>query len=93
MVENNLEAEQPDNVRGGSHGSPAFERHFSVKQVAELWGLSPDAVRRIFHGQPGVVEIQRNRSVHKRRYVSVRIPQSVVERVHRDLCLVKVLNT
>jgi hypothetical protein len=92
-MSNNLESEQPCNNRGTGFDSPAFERHFSVKQVAELWGLSPDAIRRIFRGQPGVVEIQRNRPGNKRRYKTLRIPLSVVERVHRNLCLVKVLSS
>jgi hypothetical protein len=91
MIGNSLEPEQPCNNRGTDLHSPAFERHFSVKQVAELWGLSPDAIRRLFRGEPGVVEVQRNRPGNKRRYTTLRLPQSVVERVHRKLCLVKVL--
>ncbi len=33
----------------------AFERHFSVEELAECWHLSDDFVRRLFLGEPGVV--------------------------------------
>lgn len=82
-------SETPQNV-GTGPVSPALERHYSVNEIAELWGLSPDAARRIFRNEPGVVEI-RNKQSHKCHYATLRLPQSVVERVHRKLCLVKVL--
>lgn len=31
----------------------AFERHYSVREIAEMWNVSGDTVRRIFRGQPG----------------------------------------
>lgn len=34
--------------------SPACERHFSVAEVAKMWNLSPDAVRKLFEREPGV---------------------------------------
>ena len=89
MIENNIELEKSRNQYGSGQESPAFERHFSVNQVAELWGLSSDAIRRIFRGEPDVVEIQRNQRDTKRRYATLRIPESVVERVHRKLSIVK----
>jgi len=91
MIDNNLELEKPHNERERGYESPAFERHFSVKQVAELWGLSSEAIRRIFRGEPDVVEIRRNRSGTKRYYGTLRIPESAVERVHRKSSLVRVL--
>jgi hypothetical protein len=69
---------------------PAFEPHFTVQQIAEMWNLSADAIRRLFRGEPGVVEIKSERSAYRRRsYTSLRIPRSVAERVHRRLSLVK----
>ncbi len=35
---------------------PAFEKHYSVLEVAKLWSLSENTVRRMFMGEPGVVE-------------------------------------
>ena len=31
------------------------ERHYSAKEIAELWGLSPAAIRRLFRDEPGVL--------------------------------------
>ena len=57
---------------------PHGERHYNVTDVAKLWGLSRDSVRRIFRREPGVMAIGD-------RYVTLRIPESVLERVHRRL--------
>ncbi len=62
------------------------ERHYSAAEVAELWNLSPDAVRKIFEREPGVLVLGNDRSRSKRGYHTLRIPQSVMERVHRRLC-------
>lgn len=62
------------------------ERHFAVGEVADLWNLSPDVVRKLFEREPGVLVLADNGSRSKRRYTTLRIPQSVVERVHRRLC-------
>ncbi len=64
---------------------PAFEPHYSVYQVAQAWGLGTDLIRRIFEHEPGVVKIVSPERMHKRRYTTLRIPQSVLNRVHRRL--------
>ena len=70
--------------------SPAFEPHLTIQQIAEMWNLSPDAVRRIFRKEPGVVEIKKEKGAFKRRsYISLRIPQSVARRVHQKLSVVR----
>jgi hypothetical protein len=64
--------------------SPQFAtRHYSVREIAELWNLSDDLVRELFEREPGVLVIGRDRSPRKRRYLTLRIPQDVVERVYR----------
>jgi hypothetical protein len=67
--------------------SPAFERHFTVADVAALWNLSPDAVRDVFRHEEGVLAIGTDSSRGKRRYQTLRIPQSILERVHRQMSL------
>jgi len=62
------------------------ERHYSVDEVAEMWTLSPDPVRKLFEHEPGVLVLGNHGSRSKRRYTTLRIPESVVERVHRRLC-------
>jgi hypothetical protein len=63
------------------------EKHYSVAEIAEMWGLSPSAVRRIFQNEPGVLALGEPRPKFGRRRgkVTLRIPQSVLERVYRRL--------
>lgn len=63
----------------------ALERHFSVQEVAEMWTLRENSIRAIFKSEPGVVLIERPRGRWKRGYSTLRIPQSVLERVHRRM--------
>ena len=62
-----------------------IERHYAVAEIAEMWNLSGDKVRELFENEPGVLVIGERSPRHKRRYVTLRIPQTVVERVHRRL--------
>jgi hypothetical protein len=61
-----------------------FERHYSVDDLASAWGMSDDFVRRLFLHEPGVVVFFTHRP-GKRTYRTVRIPESVAQRVHRRL--------
>jgi Fic family protein len=84
------ELEQKTRVAERSNSdSTAFERHFTVAELAILWSLSEDTIRRCFQEEPGVIEIVRRKKVSKRRYTTLRIPASVVERVHRNKSLVR----
>ena len=62
-----------------------IERHYAVTEIAEMWSLSPDKVRELFEKEPGVLVIGERSPRHKRRYVTLRIPQTVLERVHSRL--------
>jgi hypothetical protein len=61
------------------------ERHYTVTEVAEVWKLSPDKVRRLFDGESGVLVFENKSAFSRRRYRTLRIPQSVFERVYRRL--------
>jgi len=63
------------------------DRHYSVKELAGLWHLSPAAIRRLFRNEPGVLRYGASKKGHQRDYVSIRIPHSVAQRVYRR-CLV-----
>jgi len=63
-------------------GVPA--KHYSMDELAELWGVSVDSIRRIFRDEPGVLKIGEN-GPKRRRHLTLRIPESVVERVHMRL--------
>ena len=65
---------------------PSFaERHYAVSEIAELWNLSSDAVRKLFQDEPGVLVLGGQAEPHKRRYTTLRVPESVLQRVHRRM--------
>jgi len=65
-------------------GSLAFERHYRVKDLAELWGLSAKTVTRMFAEEAGVIRVANN-GAGKRKYATLSIPESVALRVHERL--------
>ncbi len=62
-----------------------FEQHFSVQQVAKMWTLGVDKVRELFRDEPDVLKIGHEESRYKRGYVSLRIPEAAIRRVHAKL--------
>jgi transcriptional regulator GlxA family with amidase domain len=76
--------EQPG-FRIPPRSASAFEKHFSVRELAASWGLSERTIRRMFAGEPGVVSWGRDESRSKRAYKTLRIPESVAQRVYRRL--------
>lgn len=68
-----------------STAAPFTERHYSVVEVAAMWNLSDDTVRKIFQNEPGVLILGGQGSGHARRYTTPRIPESVLQRVHRRM--------
>ncbi len=60
------------------------ETHFTVQELAQLWRVSADTIRRKFRNEPGVVHFG---SFNRRRriYDPIRIPASVAERVYKRL--------
>jgi hypothetical protein len=60
-----------------------LERLLTPQQVAEAWQLDESTVRKIFQDEIGVLKLA-NPKHGKRSYVTLRIPQSVVERVYRE---------
>jgi AraC-like DNA-binding protein len=63
--------------------SLALERHYSVSEVAALWAISEKTVRRIFDREDGVLRWGGAETRRKRAYQTLRIPESVLIRVHR----------
>lgn len=57
-----------------------FERHFSASELADYWHVGRTTIRRWFDGEPGVLRIQQSR----RSKVTMRIPQTVAERVYKQ---------
>ena len=63
----------------------ANEKHYSVIEIAKLWALSEKTVRRIFEREPGVIHWSTEERLHKRGYRTLRVPETVLHRVHRKL--------
>jgi hypothetical protein len=63
----------------------ALERHYTVPEISKLWHLDKNTVRRLFADEPGIVCFGSDERRHRRRYMSFRVPESVVLRVHRKL--------
>jgi hypothetical protein len=82
-------ANQTDLVRAHQTVNPnsavALERHYSVPELAKIWFLSENIVRRIFLEEPGVLKLAHEETRHKRRYTTLRIPERIAQRVHRPL--------
>ena len=64
--------------------NPLREKHYSVIELATIWNLSDDFVRRLFRNEPGVVHITEHHP-GRRRYEVLRIPESVALRVYRRM--------
>ena len=63
----------------------ANEKHYSVIEIAKLWALSEKTVRRIFEREPDVIRWSSEEKLHKRGYRTLRVPETVLHRVHRKL--------
>lgn len=63
----------------------ALEKHYTAKEIAKLWSLSEDTIRNLFRDVPGVLRISRPARRGRRGYVSIRIPESIVEKRHAEL--------
>jgi len=83
-----LRAVQPNSAFaqvGAEQENACEERHYSVNELSVLWNLSKQTIRRLFQDEPDVVRIGEKDVRHKRSYVTLRIPESVVRRVHQRL--------
>lgn len=58
------------------------ERHYTVAEIAKLWRLSKTVVYTLFADVAGVIRYNGQRDSRKRKYVTMRIPESVAARVH-----------
>ncbi len=67
--------------------SIALERHYSVPEIAEMWGVSQKTARRFFEKEGGVLRWGSQEEIlprrRKRGYCNLRIPESVLIRVHQ----------
>ena len=62
-----------------------IERHFTAGEVAEIWQFDVETIRRLFENEPGVMVLQAPPKKNRRQYRTIRIPQTVLDRVHKRL--------
>ena len=67
----------------------ANEKHYSIIEISKLWALSQKTVRKIFENEPGVILWGTEETRHKRGYRTLRVPETVLQRVHRKLSACK----
>lgn len=61
------------------------ERHYSPAELGKIWNLSADTVRRMFESEPGVLVFENPVRSSSRRFRTLRIPESVAQRVYSRL--------
>jgi transcriptional regulator GlxA family with amidase domain len=81
-----IQQNQPQAMPMAIRPTAATERHLTVDEIATNWGLSRDTIRRLFMPEDGVMKIVRPGTRCKRTHTTLRIPESVMERVHRRMC-------
>lgn len=69
-------------VQNVGHAALGLERHYSVAEIAKIWALSEKTVRRMFEDEDGVLKWGIPETRRKRGYITMRIPESVLLRVH-----------
>lgn len=65
-----------------SRDSSFAERHYRVGELAELWGLGRETVRKLVKDDPGVIKIRQGR---KKAHTTYSIPESAARRIHTRL--------
>jgi hypothetical protein len=58
------------------------EKHFRVGELAELWGLGRETVRKLVKDDPGVIKIRTGR---KKAHTVYSVPESAAQRIHTRL--------
>jgi hypothetical protein len=58
------------------------ERHYRVRELAEMWKLGRETVRVLVKDEPGVIHIRLGK---KKAHTIYSVPESVVERIHNRL--------
>lgn len=67
-----------------SGAAAVFERHFSPRTLAEMWGFSEDTIVRWFEEETGVLKAGADGVRGRRRKITMRIPESVAKRVYAE---------
>jgi hypothetical protein len=58
------------------------EKHYRVSDLAELWGLGRETVRKLVKDDPGVIKVRQGR---KKAHTTYSVPESAAKRIHTRL--------
>ena len=58
------------------------ERHYTIQEIAEMWKLFGTIIGDLFQEEPGVLRAELPRTRFKRGYTTIRVPETVLRRVH-----------
>lgn len=61
-----------------------FEKHYRIGELARIWGLGRETVRKLVKDDPGVIKIRMGR---KRAHTVYSVPESAVRRIHTRLLM------
>ena len=53
----------------------AFEKHYRIGELAELWGVGRETLRKLCIDEPGIVKIRLGR---RKSHTTYSIPESIV---------------
>lgn len=59
-----------------------FEKHYRIGDLARLWGLGRETVRKLVKDDPGVIKIRMGR---KKSHTIYSVPESAAHRIHTRL--------
>ena len=60
----------------------SFERHYRIGELARLWSLGRETVRKLVKDDPGVIKIRMGR---KKAHTIYSVPESAARRIHTRL--------
>jgi hypothetical protein len=73
---------QPSSAAQVRPENSTFERHYRISDLARLWGLGRETVRKLVKDDPGVIKIRMGR---RKAHTIYSIPESAARRIHTRL--------
>lgn len=62
--------------------SAPFEKHYRICELALIWGLGRETVRKLVKDDPGVVKVRLGRN---KAHTVYSVPESVARKIHTRL--------
>jgi hypothetical protein len=59
-----------------------FEKHYRIQELARIWGLGRETVRKLVKDDPGVIKVRMGR---KKAHTIYSVPESAACRIHTRL--------